>query len=60
MIARTGAPGADYDEARRHFSPEELVKLTLAIGAINVWNRLAVGFRTVHPVEEAGHAAVRT
>jgi len=38
--------------ARSHagdFSPQEQVKLTLLIGAINVWNRIAVGFRSVHP-----------
>ena len=35
-----------YAEARRHFSEKELVDLTLAIVAINGWNRLAVAFRT--------------
>ncbi len=55
-IAETGAPDADYEEARQQFSPEELVKLTLLIGVINVWNRLAIGFRAVHPTSEAGDA----
>ena len=36
-----------YEEARRHFSEEELVSLTMAVVAINGWNRLVVGFRTV-------------
>ena len=27
-----------------------MVKLTLAIGTINLWNRFGVGFRNVHPV----------
>jgi hypothetical protein len=31
----------------------DLVKLTVAIGTINVWNRIAVGFRSVHPMAEA-------
>ena len=35
-----------YDEARKHFSDEELANLTLAIVAINGWNRLNVAFRT--------------
>ncbi|HLZ22435.1 MAG TPA: carboxymuconolactone decarboxylase family protein [Ktedonobacterales bacterium] len=35
-----------YDEARQHFSDEELANLTLAIVAINGWNRLNVAFRT--------------
>ncbi|MBB3141087.1 carboxymuconolactone decarboxylase family protein [Halomonas organivorans] len=42
-----------YDQARRHFDEEELVKLTLLIGAINIWNRINVGFRTLHPIEGA-------
>lgn len=56
-IADTGAPDADYEAVRQQFSPEELVKLTLLIGTINVWNRLAVGFRAVHPTEEASVAS---
>ena len=36
---------ATFAEARRHFSEKELVDLTLAIIAINGWNRLAVSFR---------------
>lgn len=36
-----------YELARHQFSEEELVKLTMAVIAINGWNRLAVSFRTV-------------
>lgn len=43
-----------YEEARRHFSEEELVSLTMAVVAINGWNRLAVGFRTVPGTYEPG------
>ncbi|HLT25776.1 MAG TPA: carboxymuconolactone decarboxylase family protein [Zeimonas sp.] len=50
LIAQTGAPDEDYERLQSQFSPEEQVKLTLLIGAINVWNRIAVGFRSVHPV----------
>ncbi len=35
-----------YEEVRPHFDEKELVDLTLAIIAINGWNRLAVPFRT--------------
>ena len=35
-----------YREVEILFSPVELVELTLAIVAINGWNRLAVGFRS--------------
>ena len=34
-----------YAEARRHFNEQELVRLTVAIVAINGWNRLCVSFR---------------
>ena len=34
-----------YAEVRRHFQEKELVDLTIAIIAINGWNRLAVPFR---------------
>lgn len=48
-LAETGAPDADYDLLRAEFSEAEQVNLTLAIGAINVWNRLQAGFRAPHP-----------
>jgi len=34
-----------FDDVRKHFSDDELSKLTLAIAAINSWNRFGVGFR---------------
>ena len=51
--SQTRVPDEVYEEARRHFSEEELVKLTVAVGAINAWNRIAISFRAVHPVREA-------
>ena len=45
LLPETGAPDAIYQEVARQFGPEEQVALTLAIVAINGWNRLAVGFR---------------
>jgi AhpD family alkylhydroperoxidase len=36
-----------YGDAHQHFSEKELVDLTLAIIAINGWNRLAISFRSV-------------
>jgi AhpD family alkylhydroperoxidase len=52
-IADAGVPDALYQATRKHFSDEELVKLTTAIGMINVWNRLCVSFHAVHPVTQA-------
>jgi alkylhydroperoxidase family enzyme len=39
------------------FSDEEQVQITLMIGAINAWNRLAIGLRADHPVEHAREVA---
>lgn len=44
-IAETGASDAAYEAARAHFSERELAELTLAIVAINGWNRIAVSTR---------------
>ena len=56
LIADGHAPDDVYDEVRRHFTDQEVVNLTVAIGMINVWNRLAIGFRAVHPVRAAAAA----
>jgi AhpD family alkylhydroperoxidase len=36
-----------FEPLRAHFSDKEVVDLTLAVIAINSWNRLAVNFRTL-------------
>ena len=46
-VADTHVPDDVYESVRRHFSDKELVDLTLAVAAINSWNRLAIGFRKV-------------
>jgi AhpD family alkylhydroperoxidase len=45
LLPETGAPDHVYAAMAREFDPAEQVALTLAIIAINGWNRLAVGFR---------------
>ena len=47
QISSSNAPDEIYEEARKEFTEEELVNLTVAIVAINGWNRLAIGFRSV-------------
>ncbi|GAB3290234.1 carboxymuconolactone decarboxylase family protein [Parahaliea aestuarii] len=54
LVAKTGAPDADYEQARQAFSDRELVDLTLLIGAINSWNRIAIGFRSQPAVTPTG------
>jgi len=45
LLPTSHVPDDVYERARQHFSEKELVDLTLAIIAINGWNRLAVSFR---------------
>jgi len=47
LIAQGHAPDAVYQEARSHFSEKELSDLTLAVAAINAWNRLSIAARIV-------------
>jgi AhpD family alkylhydroperoxidase len=47
LITQGHVPDEVYEEARRYFSEEELTKLTVAIGVINTWNRLAISARYV-------------
>lgn len=46
LLPQTGAPDDAYQRVAAAFSPEEIVALTLAIVAINGWNRFAVGMRS--------------
>ena len=44
-VADTGIPDEDYSAAAAVFSEKELADLTIAIGLMNAYNRLAIGFR---------------
>ncbi|MCC7286207.1 MAG: carboxymuconolactone decarboxylase family protein, partial [Burkholderiaceae bacterium] len=46
LVAKRGVPDALYEQVREQFSEKALVELTLAVIAINGWNRLAIGFRS--------------
>lgn len=54
LLPETHAPDADYEALQAHFTPKEQVDLTMLIGLINAFNRLAVGFRVVHPNDRKG------
>ena len=47
LITEGHVPDEVYAQARAQFSEAELANLTLAVVAINGWNRLAISFRTV-------------
>jgi len=51
LIAETHAPDDLYEDVRAQFSESETVNLTMLIGAINAWNRIAIAFRAIHPVK---------
>lgn len=44
-VAETGVPDADYAAVCKVFDERELVDLTIAIGLMNTYNRMAIGFR---------------
>jgi AhpD family alkylhydroperoxidase len=45
LLADSHVPDNVYEAARAEFSEQELVDLTMAVVAINGWNRLMVSFR---------------
>jgi AhpD family alkylhydroperoxidase len=42
-VSTEGAPQAAYDRLTAVFSPDEIADLTVLIGMINLWNRVAIG-----------------
>jgi AhpD family alkylhydroperoxidase len=53
LISQTHAPDEAYAEMNAQFSDAELTNLTLLIGTINMWNRIAISFRMPLPVQKA-------
>jgi AhpD family alkylhydroperoxidase len=47
LITSGHVPDSVYEEVRPHFSEKELADLTLAVAAINSWNRLSISARAV-------------
>jgi AhpD family alkylhydroperoxidase len=45
LVSESQVPDDVYEEARGHFSDEELVNLSWAVVVINGWNRIAIAFR---------------
>jgi alkylhydroperoxidase family enzyme len=44
LISETHAPEEIYRDIAAHFTEKEMVDLTIAIGLMNVFNRIAIGF----------------
>ena len=45
LVSRDQVPDVVYNEVKTHFNETELADLTLAIGRINFWNRMAIASR---------------
>ena len=45
LVSETHVPDAVWEQLRPHFTPEEIVDLSLLITTINAWNRFAIAFR---------------
>lgn len=45
LVAATNAPDSVYEQVQAEFSPKEITDLTIAIGLMNAYNRLAIGLR---------------
>jgi AhpD family alkylhydroperoxidase len=56
-LPQTLAPDDVYAELSAAFTEKERVGVTMAIVSINSWNRIAVGFRRVHPMPNDRAAA---
>lgn len=56
LVAETGAADEDFKAVSAVFNEKEIVDLTIAIGLMNTFNRIAIGFR--RPPDAALAAAV--
>ena len=54
LVADTHVPDDVYEEVKRHFNAGELANLTLAVVAINGWNRLNIAYRTTPGTYQPG------
>lgn len=53
-------PDQIYEEARKQFSEEELIDLTLAVTTINSYNRINIAFRMTAGTYQVGQHAAQT
>jgi AhpD family alkylhydroperoxidase len=57
LVSQTHVPDEVFENLKKHFSEKEIVDLTLAVGMINLWNRLAISMRAVPGMYQARQAA---
>jgi AhpD family alkylhydroperoxidase len=45
-VSHTHIPDEEFEAVKQHFNEKELADLTIAIGLMNAYNRMAISFRT--------------
>jgi AhpD family alkylhydroperoxidase len=58
LVSEGHVPDEVYNEVKSQFTEKEIVELTLAVVAINSWNRLAISMRAVPGSYEPKKASV--
>ena len=59
-VTKVHVPDEIYEETRDQFSEEELIELTMAVVAINSYNRINIAFRPTAGTYQPGSHAVQT
>ena len=54
LITKGHVPDEVYNEAKKEFSEQELIDLTMVVVTINSWNRLSIAFRTTPGTYQPG------
>lgn len=57
LVSQTHVPDEAFENLQKHFSEKEIVDLTVAVGTINLWNRLAISMRAVPGTYQVRQAA---
>lgn len=47
LVSKSHVPDKIYNEVKKYFTEKEIVELTMAVVAINGWNRLSISMRHV-------------
>jgi len=54
LVSQTHVPDEVYDIVKKQFNEKEIIDLTMAVVAINGWNRISIGFRTTPGTYQPG------
>lgn len=60
LVSQTHVPDEVYDIVKKQFSEKEIIDLTMAVVAINGWNRISIAFRTTPGTYQPGQSSAAT